>query len=131
MNTIRTGCPGGEVGLIDISPGGEIGRRGGLKSRCPSDAAGSTPALGTTNAGRCGIRLAASEDAAFMVKAESDAEYFLLHHDNGQKSNTQPLYRELELRHIRVGFITKRFPGRGVMRMLPQVVVCSPKEVTA
>lgn len=58
-----------------------------------------------------------------MVKAESDAEYFLLHHDNGRKSNTQPLYRELELRHIRAGFITKRFPERGVMRKHPQRVV--------
>lgn len=66
-----------------------------------------------------------------MAKAGSVAEHILLHHDNGQKSNTQSLHRGLETRRVRVGFITKRFPGRGVMRMLPQVVVCSPKEVTA
>lgn len=29
------------------------------------------------------------------------------------------------------GFVTKRFPERGVIRKLPQVVVCSPEEVTA
>ena len=29
------------------------------------------------------------------------------------------------------GFVTKRFPERGVIRKLPQVVVCNPEEVTA
>ena len=67
-----------------------------------------------------------------MAKALKACEYMVsLHHDNSQKSNTQSLHRGLETRRVRVGFITKRFPGRGVMRMLPQVVVCSPKEMTA
>lgn len=56
-------------------------------------------------------------------KGQKRCEAVSLRHDNGQKSNTQPLYRELELRHIRAGFITKRFPERGVMRKHPQRVV--------
>ena len=44
-----------------------------------------------------------------MAKAGSVAEHILLHHDNSQKSNTQPLCRGLETRRVRVRVCHKAF----------------------